>query len=96
MTHSLEPNSGQDWCSNVGVIEDNGPAAVNAIKALALNGRNTFFINAAVMLWKSNAIIRGTGGAAGVEGAIASSGMPVTLPGCAGWSLSRTLHPTTC
>ena len=97
MTHSLEPNSGQDWCSNVGVIEDNGGrAAVNAIKALALNGRNTFFINAAVMLWKSNAIKRGTGGAAGVEGAIALSGMPVTLSGCAGWSLSRTLHPTTC
>ena len=63
MTHSLEPNNGQDWCSNVGVIEDKGgPAPVNAIKALALNGRNTFFINAAVMLWKSNAIIRGTGG----------------------------------
>ena len=59
---------------------------MNAIKALARNGRNTFFINAAVMLWKSNAIKRGRGGAAGVEGAIALSGMPVTLPGCAGWS----------
>ena len=57
---------------------------MNAIKALALNGQNTFFINAAVMLWKGNAIIRGTG-AAEVEGAIASSGLPATLQGCAGW-----------
>ena len=90
-------NSCQDWCSNVGVVQDKGgPAAVNAIKALALNARNTFFINAAVMLWKSNAIIRGTRGAAGVEGAIASSGLPVTLAGCPGWWWSRTLHPTTC
>ena len=58
---------------------------MDAIKALALNGQNAFFINAAVMLWKSNAIIRRTGGAVGVEGAIASSGLPATLPGCAGW-----------
>ena len=58
---------------------------MNAIKALALNGQNTFLINAAVMLWKSNAIIRGTGGAGEVDGAIASSGLPATLPGCAGW-----------
>ena len=41
-------------------------------KALALNGQHTFFINAAVMLWKGNAITRGTGRAAGVEAAIAS------------------------
>ena len=57
---------------------------MNAIKALALNGQNTFFVNAAVMLWKGNALTRGTG-AAGLEGAIASSGLPATLQGCAGW-----------
>ena len=59
---------------------------MNAIKALALNGQHTFFINAAVMLWKGNAIIGGTGGAAEVEGAIASSELLATLPDCAGWS----------
>ena len=100
MAHSLEPswtNSGQDWCSNVGVLQDKGgPAAVNAIQALALNGQHAFFINAAVMLWKSNAIIRGTGGAAEVEGAIASSGLPATLQGCAGWWWSTTLYASSC
>ena len=90
-------NSGQDWCSNVGVLQDKGgPAAVNAIKALALNGQHTFFINAAVMLWKSNAISSRTGGAVGVEGAIASSGLPATLLGCAGWWRSLTLHASSC
>ena len=54
---------------------------MNAIKALALNGQNTFFINAAVMLWKGNAIIRGTGGAAEVEGALQSDDpLHFTLP----------------
>ena len=100
MAHSLEPswtNSGQDWCSNVGVLQDKGgPAAVTAIEALALNGQNTFFINAAVMLWKSNAIMRGRGGAAEVEGAIATSGLPATLPGCAGWCGSTTLYTSSC
>ena len=100
MAHSLEPswtNSGQDWCSNVGVLQDKGgPAAVTAIEALALNGQNTFFINAAVMLWKSNAIMRGRGGAAEVEGAIATSGLPATLPGCAGWWWSTALYTSSC
>ena len=100
MAHSLEPswtNSGQDWCSNVGVLQDKGgPAAVTAIEALALNGQNTFFINAAVMLWKSNAIMRGRGGAAEVEGAIATSGLPATLPGCAGSCWSTAFYTSSC
>lgn len=41
MAHSFErTNSGQDWCQNLGVIEDqedqDGAAGVTAIKALPL------------------------------------------------------------
>ena len=60
MAHSLaRTNSGQDWCHNLGVIKDqDGAAAVTAIKALALT-QFAFFINAAVMLRKRNAINKG-------------------------------------
>ena len=76
MAHSLEStSSGQEWCSNLGVLPDKSEVdAVNAIKAFTPDVQFAIFHQRSRhALEKKCHKSRVTGRAAGIEGAIVSS-----------------------